>query len=176
MIWLIIVVVVGLVFAPAMWLRPSPRQQRTMRLRDAAVQAGIQVRLEPSPLHQDADRLPAYRWVYPPQRPGPDFMLVRDAEASKALKPFVAGWRWRKEPLRPMPETVRRHFEALLARLPGDAVAVESGHDALVLWWDESMEVQAFMPLSDDMSELREGLAGSPDRPEAHLGPRAPRA
>lgn len=176
MIWLIIAVVVGLVFAPAMWLRPSARQQRTMRLRDAAARAGIQVRLAPSPLHQDADRLPAYRWAYAPQRPGPDFMLVRDAEASQALKPFVAGWRWRKEPLRPLPEGVRQHFEALLARLPDDAVAVESGHDALILWWDESSGQEAFTSLAEGMAELRDGLAGRPDRPEAKAGLKGPRA
>ncbi|MCK2182411.1 preprotein translocase subunit YajC [Halomonas getboli] len=175
MIWLIIALVVGLVFAPAMWLRPSLRQQRTMTLRDAAKQAGLQVRLDPSPLHQDDEKLPAYRWTYPPRQPGPDFLLLRDAEASDALKVFVDGWRWRTEPLRAMPTSVRAHFEALLVRLPEDAVAVESSAEALTLWWDESLEKEAFMPLADQLAELRDGLAGRPDRPEKHADPKAPR-
>ncbi len=176
MIWLIIAVVVGLVFAPAMWLRPSPRQQRSMALRDAAKRAGIQVRLDPSPLHQDDKRLPAYRWAYPPRRPGPDFLLLRDAEASDALKPFVPGWRWRKEPLHGLPTAVRQRFEALLARLPADAVAVESSAEALILWWDESLQVEAFLPVADGLAELRDDLAGRADRPEKHAAPQAPRA
>ncbi|GEK73800.1 MULTISPECIES: preprotein translocase subunit YajC [Halomonas] len=173
MVWLIIAAVVGLVFAPAMWLRPSPREQRATTLREAARQAGIQVRLDPSPLHQDDRRRPAYRWVYPPRRRGPDFLLLRDAEASDALKPFIEGWRWRKEPLHALPAAVRGRFEALLARLPADAVAVESSAEALILWWDESLGTEAFAAMAADMDELRDGLAGRPDRPERQpdLGP-----
>ncbi|QFT85878.1 hypothetical protein FIU88_12920 [Halomonas sp. THAF12] len=175
MIWLIIAVVVGLIFAPAMWLRPSPREQRATTLREAARQDGIQVRLDPSPLHQDDRRRPAYRWAYPPRRPGPDFMLMRDVVASDALKPFVEGWRWRKEPLHELPAAVRCHFEALLARLPADALAVESSAEALILWWDESLEREAFQPVAADMAELRDGLAGRPDRPERRGVAQAPR-
>ncbi|WP_136249132.1 preprotein translocase subunit YajC [Halomonas borealis] len=176
MIWLIIAVVVGLIFAPAMWLRPSPRQQRTMTLREVAKGEGVQVRLAASPRHQDDDKWPAYRWAYPPRRPGPDFMLLRDAEASDALKPFVEGWRWRKEPLHELPRGVREDFEALLARLPADTLAVESSAEALTLWWGESWEAQAFRPMAHGVGELRDGLAGRPDRPERHTEPKAPRA
>ncbi|ATJ81907.1 preprotein translocase subunit YajC [Halomonas beimenensis] len=167
MVWLIILVAVGLVFAPAMWLRPSARQQRVMRLRDAASRTGVRVRLEPSPLHNDGDRMSAYRWPYPAQRPGPDFMLVHDDQASVALKPFVEGWRWRKEPLQTLPASLRERFAALLAELPSDAVAVESNAEALTLWWDESLEPTVFAPLAGDLAELRDGLAGRPDRPTA---------
>lgn len=168
MIWLIIAAVVGMVFAPAMWLRPSPRQQRSMRLREVANRLGVRVRLAPSPLHHDGDRMPAYRWPYPAERPGPDFMLVHDDEASAALKVFVDGWRWRKEPLRGLPATARERFAELLTALPPDAVAVESDAEGLTLWWGESQDEAAFQALAGRLAELRDGLAGRPDRPEAH--------
>lgn len=168
MVWLIILIVVGLVFAPVMWLRPSPRQQRVSRLRDAAMRAGVRVRLGPSPLHGGGDRMPAYRWPYPAERPGPDFMLVRERRASEALKPFIEGWRWRKEPLKALPAPLHERFAAVLAELPEDAVAVESEAEALTLWWDESLAPEPFAPLVGALGELRDGLAGRPDRPQAH--------
>ncbi|MDR5861242.1 preprotein translocase subunit YajC [Halomonas eurihalina] len=168
MLWLIILGVVGLVFAPAMWLRPSPRQQRVTGLRDLARERGVAVRLERSPLHEGGDTLPAYRWRYPPQRPGPDFLLVRDAVASQALKPFLPGWRWRVEPLRPLPETAHHRLEVLLESLPEDTVVVESSAASLTLWWDESCPNEAFADLDERMKALSDDLGGRPDYPEAH--------
>ncbi len=66
MLWLIILGVMGLAFAPMMGLRPSQRQQRVKGLRDGARERGVAVRLESSPLHDDSESLPAYRWRYPP--------------------------------------------------------------------------------------------------------------
>ncbi|MDT8896406.1 preprotein translocase subunit YajC [Halomonas sp. I1] len=174
MLWLIILGVVGLAFAPAMTLRPSRRQQRVTGLRDLARDNGVAVRLETSPLHDGGEALPAYRWRYPPQRPGPDFLLVRDAVASEALKPFRPGWRWRVEPLRPLPEVVDRQLEDLLGRLPIDAVVVESSAACLTLWWDESWPPEAFMGLDECMRALRDDLAGRPDYPGAHRSAQAP--
>ncbi|MDN3557731.1 preprotein translocase subunit YajC [Halomonas maura] len=176
MVWLIILGVVGLVFAPAMWLRPSPRQQRLIRLREAARHAGVSVRLENSPLHDGGELLPAYRWPYPAQQPGPDFVLVRDAVASQALRPYRGGWRWRLEPLRPLPDAAQQRLAALLARLPEDALVVESGAAALTLWWEESLDIAALESLATGFAELRDSLANRPDRPEAHRRLRSPRA
>ncbi|SEN60599.1 hypothetical protein [Halomonas caseinilytica] len=174
MLWLIILGVMGLAFAPMMGLRPSQRQQRVKGLRDGARERGVAVRLESSPLHDDSESLPAYRWRYPPQRPGPDFLLVRDAMASQALKPFLPGWRWRVEPLRPLPETAHRQLEALLDCLPEDAVVVESSAACLTLWWDESWSLEAFSDLDERMQALRDDLAGRPDYPGAHHSMQAP--
>ncbi|RTQ98347.1 preprotein translocase subunit YajC [Halomonas nitroreducens] len=176
MVWLIILGVVGLVFAPAMWLRPSPRQQRLIQLREAARHAGIIVRIENSPLHDGGEMLPAYRWPYPAQQPGPDFVLVRDAVASQALKRYQAGWRWRMEPLRPLPDAAQERLLALLARLPEDALVVESGAAALTLWWDESLDIASLESLAADFAELRDSLANRPDRPGAHRRLQSPRA
>lgn len=174
MLWLIILGTVGLVFAPALWLRPSPRQQRVVRLRDLARESGVTVRIETSPLHDGSDSLPAYRWLYPVQRPGPDFLLVREALSSAALKPLRPGWRWRLEPLRPLPEAGLAQLEKLLAMLPDDVAVVESGAVALTLWWEESSSLDDFKALAAQAGSLRDALEGRPDRPEAHRRLSAP--
>ena len=138
MVWLLIIVIVGLVFAPAMWLRPSRSQQRMGRLRAAARKADVTVRLEKPPLHESGGPMAAYRWPYAQLHPGPDFVLVRDEVASPSLKPFREGWRWRIEPLRPLPDSARARLEDALEGLPEDAVVLESGAQALTLWWPGS--------------------------------------
>ncbi|MBB3189889.1 preprotein translocase subunit YajC [Halomonas cerina] len=165
MVWLLIIVVVGLVFAPAMWLRPSRRQQRQIRLRETARKAGVTVRLETPPLHEAGGAMAAYRWAYPQQRPGPDFVLVHNDVSSASLKPCVSGWRWRIEPLRPLPAPVVARLEEVLAALPEDAMVLESGAGTLTLWWDESLEVDALEALLPRLAALRDVLAGRPDRP-----------
>ncbi|WP_458524756.1 preprotein translocase subunit YajC [Onishia taeanensis] len=164
MVWLIMLLVLGLMLSPIMWLRPSPRQQRTGRLREVANEAGIRVRLSESPLHE-AGKMVSYRWMFPAEHPGPRFVLVREAVASEALKPCREGWRWRIEPLRPLPGETMARLEAALAELPEDATVVESSRDALTLWWKESLGVDAFERHRDNLSSLHHHLAGRPDEP-----------
>lgn len=164
MVWLLIIVIVGLVFAPAMWLKPSRSQQRMGRLREAARKAEVTVRIETPPLHESDGTMAAYRWAYPQQHPGPDFVLVRDEAASASLKPFREGWRWRVEPLHPLPAEAVERLEEALAALPGDAPVLESGSLALTLWWEESLAVEALSPLMARLRALRDALSGRPDR------------
>ncbi len=163
MTWLFILLVLLLVVSPVMWLKPSPRQRRVSALRTAAIKTGLTVKLEKPPLHGIETAMPAYRWRYPQDRPGPDFVLVRDDHASAALKSFAHGWRWRREPLRPLPEALESRLKALLERLPQDAIVVESHRHALALWWWESQDFSRFSTYLEDFVALRDGLAGRPD-------------
>ena len=104
--WLVIVLILLFVMAPVMWLKPSPRQKRQMALRDSARQQGVTIKMAVPPLHHFKGTMPAYRWRFGQETPGPDFVLVRDSHASAALEAFHAGWRWRIAPLRPLPESV----------------------------------------------------------------------
>ncbi len=167
MTWLIILFVLMLVISPVMWLRPSPRQRRVAGLRSEAMKTGLSVKLETPPLHDTRTAMPAYRWHYPPGRPGPDFVLVRDSESGASLRPFAHGWRWRREPLRPLPEALETRFKGLLSRLPQDALVIESSRQALTLWWWESQDFARFSTYLEDFTALRDGLAGRPDVPEA---------
>ncbi len=167
MIWAMIIGVLLLMVAPVMWLKPSPRQRRIAPLRNAAAKAGVRVKLEPPPLHGIGTAMPGYRWPYPVESPGPRFLLVRDSDASDALKPFLAGWRWRIEPLRTLPDEAREPLEALLMRLPQDALVVESSEHGLTLWWWESQGAERFLTYVADFRRLRDALAGHADRPPA---------
>jgi len=169
MTWLIILFVLMLVISPVLWLKPSPRQRRVMRLRNTAREAGVVVKLQTPPFHEARGVMPAYRWVYPPQQPGPDFVLVRDAHAAEALAPFAHGWRWRVEPLRPLSAEALARLDSLLTRLPMDAQVLESRPAAMTLWWWESQDAARFATYVEDFTALRKDLAGRPDRPEAHL-------
>lgn len=162
--WLIIVLVLMFVIAPVMWLKPSPRQARVSRLRTAATQEGVTVKLAKPPLHEVRGTMPSYRWTYPPQRPGPRFMLVRNEKASEALKTFRPGWRWRIEPLRPLPAAAEDHLVTLLERLPQDALVLESDREALTMWWYESQQGERFVAYAQNFAALRDALAGRPDR------------
>lgn len=163
--WLLIIVLMLLIISPVMWLRPTPRQKRLVRLRDVAIKAGVKVKLEKPPLHDVTTSMPCYRWTYPPQHPGPRFLLVRSAEASASLKEFRPGWRWRIEPLRPLPEAVDYRLGELLTRLPQDALVIESDRNALTLWWWESQGGERFASYLDDFGFLCQQLAGRPDQP-----------
>jgi len=176
MAWLIILVSVMLVISPALWLKPNPRQKRVARMRTAMNRAGVTVKLGRPPLHDIKGVIPHYRWPYPPQQPGPDFMLVRDTEAGPALKPFRHGWYWRFEPLRPLPAGAEAPLEALLTRLPLDALVLESNRTALGLWWWESQDAERFSRYLKDFTALRDALAGHPDYPGRDVPLEGPRA
>jgi hypothetical protein len=98
-------------------------------------------------------------------------MMVRKNQGSEALKPFSHGWRWRIEPLRPLTGKAKSCLEALLTRLPQDALVLESSPSALTLWWWESQDAGRFSTYLEDFAALRDVLKGRPDRPGDHLPP-----
>jgi len=163
--WLIIVFILMFVIAPVMWLKPSPQQKRQMALRSSAKKQGVTVKMEKPPLHHFRGTMPAYRWYFSQQAPGPDFVLVRESNASEALELYHAGWRWRIAPLRPLPEIASASLKALLERLPQDALVIESNSTALTLWWWESQTAERFSTYGDDFQTLKEALSGLSDRP-----------
>ncbi|WP_434985119.1 preprotein translocase subunit YajC [Vreelandella zhaodongensis] len=165
--WLIIVFILMFVIAPVMWLKPSPQQKRQMALRSSARKQGVTIKMEKPPLHHFRGTMPAYRWHYPQQAPGPDFVLVRDTNASDALELYHAGWRWRIAPLRPLPEKASVTLKALLERLPQDALVIESTPYSLTLWWWESQNADRFSTYVADFQQLKGALEGVSDRPVA---------
>ncbi|WP_417421877.1 preprotein translocase subunit YajC [Halomonas sp.] len=163
--WLIIIFVLIFVSAPVMWLKPSPRQKRQGVLRNCAAEYGISVKLEKPPLHHFKGLMPAYRWYYPQAAPGPDFLLVRDSNASSALERYCAGWRWRIAPLRPLPQAAEQNLKELLERLPQDALVVESSSTGLALWWWESQTAERLRVYAAAFDQLRSELGGLADDP-----------
>lgn len=163
--WLIIVFIMMFVIAPVMWLKPSPRQKRQQTLRSQIAKQGVSIKLEKPPLHYFKGTMPAYRWSYPQEEPGPDFLLVRDSNASEALAPFHAGWRWRIAPLHPLPDSASVPLKGLLERLPQDALVVQSTPYTLTLWWWESQTAERFATYLPSFQQLRDALRGRADGP-----------
>lgn len=163
--WLIIVFILMLVIAPVMWLKPSPRQKRQQMLRSHIAKQGVSIKLEKPPLHHFRGTMPAYRWHFTQEAPGPDFLLVRNSNASEALEPYYAGWRWRIAPLRPLPDNAEIPLKALLERLPQDALVVQSTPYALTLWWWESQTAERFATYLPEFQQLRDALRGRADQP-----------
>lgn len=158
--WLVTLLALMAILSPMLWLRPSPRDKRLITLRQHAGQAGIAVKFTESPLYDPPGGLISYRLAYPPQRPGPHFLLVRDAYASAALKPAYNGWRWRIEPLRPLTDEANQRLAQALEHLPEDALVLESTRMALSFWWGESLTVEQFTQRIEALIALREALAG----------------
>ena len=163
--WLLIAFIVALIVSPVMWLKPSPKQRRVARLREHARKAGVRVKLAAPPLHAAGKQMPSYRWGYPKEQPGPRFVAVRESASSSVLKSVCHGWRWRIEPLRPLPADEQQRLEVLLTRLPQDALVLESDVHGVTLWWYESQGPERFDSYLGDMATLRDSLAGRPDRP-----------
>nr|WP_298372123.1 preprotein translocase subunit YajC [uncultured Halomonas sp.] len=146
-LWLIILFTMLIILSPMMWLRPSRRDRRLGQLRQQARHLGITVKFGKPPLHAPPAGLVSYRWLYPQDRPGPYFVLVRETHASEVLKPFDEkrkNWRWRIEPLRSFSGKARSCLKQVLEELPQDALVLESERRYLTLWWEESQSVEAF--------------------------------
>lgn len=156
--WLVTLFAVLVMLSPVLWLQPSRREQRLGQLRQYAAQVGVEVKLAKPPLHSTPGGLISYRWGYASTRPGPIFLLVRDAHASDVLKPFIAGWRWRIEPLRPLTSDTQRRLQHALASLPEDALIVESDRHRLTLWWGESLDQASFVTCQQALAAVREAL------------------
>lgn len=160
--WLVTLFVFLAMLSPIMWLRPSRRDRRLGLLRQHARQTGIGVRFAKPPLHAPPGGLVSYRWSYPQTQPGPLFLLVRDDYASEALRPFIEGWRWRIEPLRPLSSEARQYLEQALAALPEDALVLESERIHLTLWWGESLDVAGFTDCQAALAAARDALVDFP--------------
>ncbi|WP_447528340.1 MULTISPECIES: preprotein translocase subunit YajC [unclassified Vreelandella] len=163
MAWLIVVAVLMFIVSPVMWLKPSPRQKRQVKLRAYARQQKVGVKMASPPLHGFKGTMPAYRWAYAQNAPGPDFVLLRESHASEALDTFHAGWRWRIAPLRPLPEEAEAALKALLERLPKDALVIESNAQTLTLWWWESQDAARFESYLTAFRAITHSLGGQAD-------------
>jgi hypothetical protein len=163
--WLIIGFIMLFVMSSVMWLKPNPRQKRQQALRSQISAQGVAIKMDKPPLHHFKGTMPAYRWRYPHEEPGPDFLLVRDSHASEALEPYYAGWRWRIAPLRPLPDAATASLNALLERLPQDALVVQSTPLTLTLWWWESQTAERFTTYLPEFQQLRDALCDCADRP-----------
>ncbi len=139
--WVWILLGAVLVLAPLSWLKPSPRHQRLVRLREVARQLGIKVALTPLKLDEQV-RIPgvAYRWLRAPDAPplpGYYCWLKADLPQAAGLTECVPGWRQLNGRDHPLPEAQQLDFWAWVESLPQDVFALEWGSASFVIWWRE---------------------------------------
>jgi hypothetical protein len=155
-IWVAIVALSLIAFAPLLWLMPSPRERRQARVRVRAEALGLSVAMgavedpDPEPearvssggVVRDATITCAvYRLALPPGDAGAPFRVVRRRQPAAAHEP----WRFLK-PLPARPEQALAAIAGVLAALPADVVAIERGASFVAAYWREGDE-SALEPL-----------------------------
>lgn len=136
MAWVIAMLALALVVSPVVWMMPSPAQRRQARLRQRAMQLGLQVRVGelPQTHRQRVRREPAragvsYRLPVHDQRElfAGEYRLCRER----------AGGAWVAEPERTLAPVLREALDAAMAAVPADVAAIELTPQGPALYWTE---------------------------------------
>lgn len=157
MTWLITVFGILAVLGSVLWLKPSPAQQRQVRLRALARQLGIDVRLAQLPQtrrervrQQATDAGVVYRLLRfdLDVRLPRDYVLVRENADSQ--------WEAQTEEL--LPGRLQQALDDVLPTLPRDIVAIEITAHGPGVYWRERGDEQTVRQLGLSMERLAQAL------------------
>ena len=132
MFWIIASLVLAFMLAPILWIVPSPRQRRQMRLRERARELGITVQIATFPQtrrqrvrKEEEYQSLAYCMPLPKVRAAERWRFWLDAatQQDEELSPSAS-----------MAEALQR----VAVELPGDCQVVEAGGRMLRVWWREA--------------------------------------
>jgi hypothetical protein len=155
--WLITVFGILAVLGSVLWLKPSPAQQRQVRLRALARQLGIDVRLAQLPQtrrervrQQATDAGVVYRLLRfdLDVRLPRDYVLVRENADSQ--------WEAQTEEL--LPGRLQQALDDVLPTLPRDIVAIEITAHGPGVYWRERGDEQTVRQLGLSMERLAQAL------------------
>jgi hypothetical protein len=142
--WIAIALTVLFVSGSVFAMQPSPRQRQLARMRQAAVAAGLRVRMVPG--ESLADYALPWRLAELEAARATDFVATREEGSGWALGvrggPSEAGLR------------------AALASLPASVRRVAGGADGLVVRWPERGGDAEVRAIADCLATLRELCAG----------------
>lgn len=154
----IAVMAVLAVFGSVMWLKPSPAQQRQVRLRTLARQLGMDVRLAALPQirrarvrEEEAEQGVVYRLLrFDLAAPlAQDYVLVRQNAES--------GWESQSDQV--LPRVVQRVLNEESARVPKDVVAIELTAHGPGVYWREHGDEQTLKDIFALMERLLEAMS-----------------
>lgn len=171
MTWLLVGLLVLAAIGPIFWVLPSRNERRRMRLRNAAMAAGLEVRLRtfPDPTAEATERVSAGGRIKSPKRQlmtyrrplrlpasaradAPKWRWLRlDSDSGSSRAP--AGW----EIDEASGETDTAYWQRVrevVGRLGDDVVAVEASGDDVAFAWLERGEDDAVEALSAQLEEL----------------------
>lgn len=152
--WVIAVVVISMVLAPLMWIMPTPTQKRQARMREAARQCGLQVRIGPLPqTRRDKVRRQ-------PEETGVSY--IRQHPRSRTQWPRWIAWREVPEGESRLPERLapeqRQLLQDILEQLPADAVAVECNQQGLIVYWRERGDEATVRQLAQLLERMAQSI------------------
>ena len=156
--YLIILLVIALVVAPVFWIMPSPRQKRQARLRQLALQQGLQLKVCDLPqTHRAAIRreAPRHGMLYRLPWPGRERTELAYLRQGEMLCLRTAeGVEWRGDP----PARVLQAIEARLRELPQPVKALAVSLQGIGCYWTEQGDEALVESIAGVLHELRREL------------------
>lgn len=149
MVYFLIVLGLGLVLAPVMWLRPSPRDKQLQRLRQRAVEKGLRVNLGAMPQRQGSvkagDQFDTACYLLP----WPKQQLIQAEKAARQTQAIFRGTDgvWRDAGL-----------GDLLSDLPDSAQVVDVNVEGVCVYWRETGTETRVDELAEFLRRIRERL------------------
>lgn len=181
MTWLLVGVLVLAALGPIFWVLPSRRERRQMRLRDAAMAAGLDVRLRtlPNPGAPATERVSAGGRL---KMPTMQYMTYRrPLHLPATVRRDAPKWRWLRVDDAPSCGPVPAGWQGdgasgdadaaywqrvgeIVRDLGEDVVAVEANGDDVAFAWREQGEVDAVEALTarlEALAQLQESWTAS---------------
>lgn len=133
----IILLAVAMMVGPLMLMRPSPSQTRVAKLRNAAQQTGLRIRMDRSPFAEKAPQLAVYMLPFAKEDTAaaerPVFSLFRKNFVHDIH--FNADWDWYKQG--EVSQQQVQNLRSFLSGLDKTIVGVECSKTAVGLYWRE---------------------------------------
>ena len=161
MVWIVILLALGVVVGPVLYLVPTRRDRRLAAIRLAARRSGLVVELQcvPNLDAPAAERVSAAGAPLAPVHASVSYAMPLRARLEhvgrwRLLRSERTGWQFDAERKTPAHPELLRRLRALLATLPEDAVALELDGGRLACFW-----LERFPAGVDTVLTLRASLA-----------------
>ena len=155
---LLIIGAVALILGPIVMLQPNRRQQELAKLRQAALQKGICVRLDNGDSKETPIAVYSLAW---PVAVDIDHFYLKKQKFAHGLH-FLDHWHWDGDG-RP-PENWLETLKKILQALPQDIVGIEGAKHSLGVFWLEKQQQTTLAMVDNLLRESQTALLNATDR------------
>lgn len=149
--WLLIVLLaVALVVGPIMFLQPSVRDRRLIKLRQQAAELGLKIYMADYAVGNQREDVAVYSLISALPKTTPSWCLLRRSFQHDAH--FHHDWDWSQD-IPTLSAEEQQSWKYFLDQLPQDIVGVEVDNKHLGVWW---RELSNDITPSDILSWLKE--------------------
>lgn len=164
---LVIIAVVALMLGPIMLMQPSPQQRKTAALRQYALQRGVRVSMQASPMVKDTENksemMPAYSFPWTENGYAKHQWLMLRTQYDHELHAYGV-WDWRTRPNLGFEDELVDLLKRSLDLLPESVVGLGAGPQGISVFWDESGGQAVFDEILTSSSHIRSALVECYDR------------